>query len=245
MTSLPLLLSAVCAAFAATGLSTRMADVRVEGLEPGHTYELQARGVHYTVFNRGDGPVDVAIEPLAPKSDTLLAGYEPVPDTGWVGVSPSSQPAAPGAAIETALTVAIPPRPELAGRRFQANLWSRTVGGGLGVGVLSRLRLELAPGEVRVDSVTLSAGGSGLVRLSNDSRRKRAFELRIASAAAPGGWSAGEPADVVLEQEKIKVKAGRAASVGARLPGKRAYLIVVEENGKPVASGWIYDGREN
>ena len=138
------LLALAAAARAASGLSTRMADVRVQGLEPGKRYDLKAQGIRYAVTNRGDEAATIAVEPVAVSTKSALSGYEPG-DAAWVSVLPSSQTAAPGATIESGLVVTVPDDPALAGRKFQVNLWSHTIDGAIAVGVLSRLRLEFAP----------------------------------------------------------------------------------------------------
>lgn len=133
-------------AHARIGLSTQFVDVAVEGLEPGGVYSVrELRGSPYSVKNRGDGAVDVAVEVQVPKR--TVPPYEAVPDPAWLALSAPRQRIEPGALGSSDIVIRIPDDPSLAGRHFEAALWARTLDTGIvGAGLFSRLRFSIGPG---------------------------------------------------------------------------------------------------
>lgn len=141
-----LALTAAAPAQARIGLTTQFVDVEFEGLKPGGVYNLrELRVVPYTVKNRGDAPVDVAVEAQIPKSTE--APYEMLPDPSWIELNPGRLRIDPESLGFSDIIIRIPDDASLKGRHFQATIWARTVGTGmLGAGVNSRLRFSIGPG---------------------------------------------------------------------------------------------------
>lgn len=229
-------------ASAAAGLSTKMGDLRVENLAPGRSVDLVAEGAGaYEVTNRGDAAASIAVEPLVPTSETLLEGYEPLPDPSWVRVEPSTHVAPAGTTVSSRIVLALPQDGGLAGRKFQANLWARTTGETVGVGVLSRLRLEFAPGTLHLEDL------GGRLRVVNGGAKKVRAELRAEGAdPAPGGSSPAGAGAVRLDKSAARPAAGGSAEVGYAWTGApsgklRAVRIVARVDGRDVASCWIYE----
>ncbi|TPW19968.1 MAG: hypothetical protein FD126_2156 [Elusimicrobia bacterium] len=140
------LVAAAPSAYARIGLSTRFVDVEVEGLRPGGVYNLrELRGAAYALKNRGDGPIDVAVEVQVPES--LMPHYEAIPDPAWIELTPRVLRIDPGTLGSSEIVIRIPNEPALDGRHFQVTLSARTLGAGLfGAGVNSRLRFSIGPG---------------------------------------------------------------------------------------------------
>jgi hypothetical protein len=151
-----LLCAGICAALllsaessrAAMGLTSKFVDVVIENMKPGHSYNLrELKGVPYEVKNKGDAPVNVVIEIVPPEKKQLQDSYEPIPDPSWIKATPDKHGMAAGSNAFSDLIISVPDDPALAGRHFQAMIWSHTVGTGfLGVGVKTRLRFSIGAG---------------------------------------------------------------------------------------------------
>lgn len=165
LTLAALALAAAPAAEARIGLSTQFVDVEFEGLKPGGVYNLrELRGVPYTVKNRSDMPVEVAVEAQIPKS--VEKPYEPIPDPSWIEMAPGRMRVDPESLGFSDIVIRLPDDPSLKGRHFQATIWARTVGTGmLGAGVNSRLRFSVGPGP---DTVARRELAEAVVQLNYD-----------------------------------------------------------------------------
>lgn len=237
------------------GLSTTFIDVVVEGLSPGGVYSLRGlRGSSYAVKNRGDGPVEVALEVLVPA--VLVPPYESVPDPSWVELSPARLSVEPGEVGVSEVLIRVPDDAKLVGRHFQATISARTLKTGLvGAGVTSRLRFSIGPGpetlscELAPAELTLTKARTGVVyealkaerrRLTVANRTDADLRLRLEAVPwgpvqAPGeGWET--PADlswVRLEPAALAVGAFGSSEVRlvldrapASLAGRRAAFLV-------------------
>jgi hypothetical protein len=123
------------------GLSTQVSQVLVENLKTGQTHNLsQSTGFRVTVTNTGSSPTALEMSVLVPDSSELRAEAEPIPDVSWIRLSPDSFCVAPGAQASADILISIPPDADLRGRRYQATVWSRTVGRQfISVGLKTRL----------------------------------------------------------------------------------------------------------
>jgi hypothetical protein len=130
------------------GVGTQFTDAVMENLEPGQSYNVrELRGLPYSVRNAGDVDQDVKIEVSAPARKDLKPEYEPIPDPTWVQLLPDQHRLPPGGTAFSDILISIPDDPRLAGRHFQAEVLTHTVGEGMfGTGVKSRIRFSVGPG---------------------------------------------------------------------------------------------------
>ncbi|HBL15679.1 MAG TPA: hypothetical protein DD417_02655 [Elusimicrobia bacterium] len=130
------------------GLSSQFAEVALEGLKPGRSYNLrELRGLPYTLKNRGDSPAMVQIDIVAPTDKELMKGYEKIPDLSWIEVRPARFRLDPQEAAFADIILKIPDDASLKDRHFMANLWGHTVDRGmLAAGVSSHLRFSIGKG---------------------------------------------------------------------------------------------------
>jgi hypothetical protein len=126
------------------GLSSQFVNVLLEGLQVGKSYNLlQLRGVPYTVKNRGDGVASVVIDIEQPDKAALIPGYEPIPETSWITVTPNEATIPPGEAAFAALTINIPDDKKYIGRHFHGVVFAHTkTTGWFAAGVRSNIRFS-------------------------------------------------------------------------------------------------------
>ena len=128
------------------GLRTPFGEVIVRNLKIGQTYSLyKLVNLPLRLVNTGDSPLDLRIDTIQTPSSEVKVGYDAIPSTGWVRVDRSSMTIGPNREGTTDVIISIPNDASLLGRRFQADIWSRTVGGRgtYGVGLQSRLLLQI------------------------------------------------------------------------------------------------------
>lgn len=114
-------------AFAGAGLKTQFGEVVVKGLKIGQTYSLlKLVNLPLRLVNTGEAQVDVVITPLIPGGAVLREGYDPVPSLDWVKVESAQLTIGPNREGATDVLITIPNDPALLGKRFQADIWSRT-----------------------------------------------------------------------------------------------------------------------
>jgi len=124
------------------GIRARFAEAPIENLEIGKTYTLSELGrALYTVINAGDTELNIETIVEVPSTDSLVEGYEPIPDVSWVKVVPDKFKLSPQEEMKAEVVISIPNDKKFAGKKYQAMLWSRSVGTGIfSVGVKSRLK---------------------------------------------------------------------------------------------------------
>lgn len=130
----------------AAGLRTAFGEVVVKGLKIGQTYSLHKMlNLPMRIVNTGEASVDLLIDVIQTPSDSLKNGYEPIPDLSWVTLEKREFTLEPNHEGVTDITVSLPNDPSLLGRRFQADIWSRTFGGPgmFAVGMQSRLLIHV------------------------------------------------------------------------------------------------------
>lgn len=147
--SLFFLISEFCVNVYSAGLSTHLAEVTVNNLEPGKKYSLkQTTNMSLKVFNTGTDSVNLKIDVLIPQSGDLKPGYEPLPDINWIKIEKDYfENIAPNNFADTDVIISIPDSYLYLGKKYQAYLWSHTVanqgGFGIGVGLNSRLLIGI------------------------------------------------------------------------------------------------------
>jgi hypothetical protein len=133
----------------AGGLSTYLASVSVNNLEPGKKYSLkQTTNISLRVLNTGDSSVNLKIDVLNPQPGELEPGYEKLPDTSWLKIEKDYfTDVSSGAVAETDVYITVPDSKLYLGKKYQAYLWSHTVGDpgafGVGVGLSSKLLIGI------------------------------------------------------------------------------------------------------
>lgn len=100
--------------------------VLVENLQPGTTYSMvKLVNLPLKLSNGADEPVLIALEVIKPEEKRLLAGYEVIPDTSWVSVGNTIAAIAANGVYESDVTIAIPDRKELLGKKYQVDIRAR------------------------------------------------------------------------------------------------------------------------
>ena len=141
-----LICAATSSARAVSGLRTPFGEVVVKGLKIGQTYSLyKLVNLPLRLVNTGDSEIDVRIDTIRVSSGEARQGYDVIPSTSWVRVERSTMSILPNREGVSDVIIAIPDDPSLLGRSFQADIWSRSVGGRgpFAVGLESRLLLNI------------------------------------------------------------------------------------------------------
>lgn len=180
------------------GLRTKFGEVVIRNIKIGQTYSLHKLvNLPLRVVNSGDAPVELLVDVIPVSSESLRAGYEPIGAADWVKVETGRFDLAPDREAVTDVLVAIPSEPALLGRRFQADIWSRTRSsrGQFAVGLLSRLLIHVdstPPTEDELKkkfvdentgnvefSITPSMADAGLVPLGRALRLRRERKMTL------------------------------------------------------------------
>jgi hypothetical protein len=116
-----------------SGLRTTFVRVALENLQVGNTYNIrEMANLPLAVYNTGDQAVDLAVEATIPIKGEFREGYEPIPDASWIVVRQDTfRQIEPGDVVMTDVLISIPDVDEHLGRKYQAMIWSHTVGQGM------------------------------------------------------------------------------------------------------------------
>ena len=141
-------LLAAAPAMADVGIAARFGDVVLEGIQPGHTYNLREQvSLPFAVENRGDAETTIYIEMALPREGTMAKGYEAIPDPGWLKAIPDKLTVAPHALGYCDLLLSVPDDPALQGKNYQITIKARTAPSGmLALQVENKLRFSIGPG---------------------------------------------------------------------------------------------------
>ena len=117
----------------AAGIRTTFVKVTLENLRIGNEYNIrEMANLPLAVYNTGDQAIDLKVEPTIPIKGELREGYEPIPDVSWIVIEQDSfTNVKPDAPAMTDVVIAIPDAHEHLGKKYQAMIWSHTVGNGL------------------------------------------------------------------------------------------------------------------
>lgn len=251
---------------AGAGLKTTFVRVSLENLRIGHTYNIrEMANLPLAVYNTGDEPTDLAIEPTIPIEGETRQGYEPIPDASWVTVSCDSFAGLePGALATADVLITIPDDDRYSGKRYQAMVWSHTVGRSLvACGLKSEVlfttsrdrdvparALSMLPTEIITD-----AGSAPVVCVKIFNPFDEARDVTLASvpaSASPiklrqGYEPAPDPDLLSIERLTVSVPGRGDALVeinyGPRedrrlAPGRYAFVIAMTEAGGAGPTGW-------
>lgn len=130
------------AAFGA-GIRIRLPQVDVDDIKIGESFSLEAdKGILFSILNQGYEDVDVEAVVTAPKN--LVQGFEPVPDFSWVRLLESKFSIVGRGEASTDLIVRIPNEEKYRGKKYQADIWAYTTGGGVTYGTRSNVLIRIA-----------------------------------------------------------------------------------------------------
>jgi hypothetical protein len=111
----------VCGPARASTLSTNFAEVNVDNLKIGGTYNLtEAARYPLWVSYSGDVPVDLRFEPVVPSPSELKSGYEPVPEASWITFSKNGASLLPDETATADVTITVPNDEKYLGKKYQA-----------------------------------------------------------------------------------------------------------------------------
>lgn len=133
------------------GISTSFTEVVVRNLSIGKDSAIgQKVGRQLRVRNRGENSIELKIEVLVPSKSELKQGYEPIPDASWIELEKDYFSVEPSENAVTDVIITIPRDKKYLGKKYQAYIWSHTIGKGkvpIALGLKSRLLLEISEKE--------------------------------------------------------------------------------------------------
>jgi len=199
----------------AGGISTSFTEVTIGDLSVGKDYAIGKKvGRQLRIRNRGEDPIELKIEVLVPSKSELKEGYEPIPDPSWIEIEKDQFSLEPAKSGATDIIVTVPDDNRYLGKKYQAHIWSHTVGKGklpIALGLKSGLLLEISknerdlsqefggrfdfaifPDKVVLENVKL--GGAcdikrvfgKILEVKNCSRYLQTYEIRTMSARKAG-----------------------------------------------------------
>jgi len=148
-------------AASAASISSTFSEILVENLQPGQRYSLaQIANLPYNIKNSSDRDINIKIEVIKPKKGTLRPDFEVIPDTGWVSLQNVDFTLAQNEAKTSDVIIRIPKKSKYLNKKYQVNIWSRTVEGGGGFGVSTGLEsvLLLTTDKAFVDAIESPPG---------------------------------------------------------------------------------------
>jgi hypothetical protein len=133
------------------GISTSFTEVAVRNLSIGKNYAMGEKvGRKLEVRNRGENSIELKMEVLVPSKSELKEGYEPIPEASWIELEKDYFSVEPSKSAVTDVIVTIPNDKKYLGKKYQAYIWSHTVGKGnlpIALGLKSKLLLEISEQE--------------------------------------------------------------------------------------------------
>ncbi|MBE6382151.1 MAG: hypothetical protein E7049_03940 [Lentisphaerae bacterium] len=110
-------------------------------------------GGYYALRNDSSATLNAVVSPMVPTYCQRLPGqpvYSPVTNLSWIAVEPRTFKIPPHSESETMVVITLPNDESLRGRHLEFWLHAQALVGGMGsVGLYSRIRLNVAKGEVR------------------------------------------------------------------------------------------------
>jgi hypothetical protein len=121
--------SAMPATLGAFGIGSRFADVTLENVDPGVTFNLRVfKNLPMIVLNLdNENGTDIAIETVLADAREMKDGYEPLPTPAWIQIVPDHFHLGPRASASADIVVSIPNDKKLVGHHFEGIIWVHTV----------------------------------------------------------------------------------------------------------------------
>ncbi len=133
------------------GISTSFTEVVVRNLSIGKNSAIgQKVNRQLRVRNKGKNSIELKMEVLVPSKSELKQGYEPIPDASWIELEKDYFSVEPSENAVTDVIITIPRDKKYLGKKYQAYIWSHTIGKGkvpIALGLKSRLLLEISEKE--------------------------------------------------------------------------------------------------
>jgi hypothetical protein len=133
-------------------ISTSFTEVTVQNLSIGKNYAIgQKVGRQLQVRNGGEDSIELKVEVLVPSKSELKEGYESIPDVSWIELEKDYFFVEPSKLAVTDVIVTVPSDKRYLGKKYQAYIWSHTIGKGglpIALGLKSRLLLEISEKEM-------------------------------------------------------------------------------------------------
>ncbi len=133
------------------GISTDFTEVTVRNLSIGKDSAIGKKvNRQLRVRNKGKNSIELKMEVLVPSKSELKKGYEPIPDASWIEMEKDYFSVEPSENAVTDVIITIPSDKKYLGKKYQAYIWSHTVGKGnlpIALGLKSRLLLEISEKE--------------------------------------------------------------------------------------------------
>lgn len=130
----------------ATGISLNYGIVHVKDLRIGMSYSMvQTSNYPLKAEYRGNLPADILIEPFIPQQQSLLPGYESIPDLSWIKLSNDRFAIGPpGGSVQSDVIIIVPNDEKYLGKNYQVMLKVTSsprykTDQGLGLGVAAAL----------------------------------------------------------------------------------------------------------
>lgn len=231
--------------YARVGLSTQFGEIYMQ-IGAGVKYSFrQLKGQYFSVLNTGDAPTDIIMSVEKPLDSECLSGYEPIPDINFIKILKSQfKNVLPGMEAATDILVEIPDKYE--NKKFQAFIWSRTVGErgfSIGAGLRSRVLIEAVkvsdktPG-IRFELLPYSLFVEGLdayLTVYNYADSKAVFELKKVDGFIGHNEIKGAPEWLKLSSRiYVKKKGIKNIKLKFKIPGEVKGNVVFYIECKPV-----------
>lgn len=130
----------------ATGLRTPFGEVIVRNIKIGQTYSLyKLLNLPMRVVNTSHEQVDLTINVVRVGAGEMRPGYDPIGSLDWVRLERSSFTVGPNREAVSDVIISLPNDPALLGRRYEADIFTRTVSqrGMYDVGLQSKLLIHV------------------------------------------------------------------------------------------------------
>jgi hypothetical protein len=150
-------LFAECRLLYSAGLSTPFADVYLDNLRIGETYNLTERfNLPFRVYYKAGSPGEIWVRVEQPPANEVPPPYEVIPDTSWIRLSKYTYLVLPFEEAVGDVIISIPNDEKYLGKKYQAYLRisaesprNLPIGKGIGMeilpGLLARIRFSIAP----------------------------------------------------------------------------------------------------
>lgn len=152
------------------GLSTAFGEVLVENLKIGQTYNLRELvNLPLRIVNSSEFPVNIQMEVNVPREHELKEGYAAIGDAAWIKIGKDLHPNINSQEFaESDIIISIPDDKKLLGRKFQAYIYSHTVGSKrfLEFGLRSRILMTISPTELTDEDKRNLASRKSVANLS-------------------------------------------------------------------------------